>query len=337
MEITTVNIHTITIIAEENTHTEANNNIATVALTVGTMGEIISSTDGIVPSVTRCSMYRILANLTILALLLSGQLLSMNSFQCTTVHVKRDITEKDRNMLVLIVPVTWKNYIAVGAEVSGTPFIPFKTPLRPEFNGRLRKTEIFNVETLMHCARNSDKRIGFVIDLTNTTRYYDANLWKNYGIRYHKIPNSGRDVHTQGEFFDRFKKAVDEFRKENEESGDDLLIGVHCTHGLNRTGYLICRYMIEVLNIDAKGAISEFEKSRGHAIRRSEYINALKEIAQMKPDFNEEEWAEGMSEKSRKAAVETSRKRSWLDALHEEEAKDPAPTEVTPENSNPQE
>ncbi|KAK0415981.1 hypothetical protein QR680_012231 [Steinernema hermaphroditum] len=331
MEITTVNIHTITIIAEENTHTEANNNIATVALTVGTMGEIISSTDGIVPSVTRCSMYRILANLTILALLLSGQLLKRY-------HRKRqEHAGAHRPSDVGALPSKWKNYIAVGAEVSGTPFIPFKTPLRPEFNGRLRKTEIFNVETLMHCARNSDKRIGFVIDLTNTTRYYDANLWKNYGIRYHKIPNSGRDVHTQGEFFDRFKKAVDEFRKENEESGDDLLIGVHCTHGLNRTGYLICRYMIEVLNIDAKGAISEFEKSRGHAIRRSEYINALKEIAQMKPDFNEEEWAEGMSEKSRKAAVETSRKRSWLDALHEEEAKDPAPTEVTPENSNPQE
>ncbi|KAK0415982.1 hypothetical protein QR680_012231 [Steinernema hermaphroditum] len=316
MEITTVNIHTITIIAEENTHTEANNNIATVALTVGTMGEIISSTDGIVPSVTRLH----------------------DRPRQERYHRKRqEHAGAHRPSDVGALPSKWKNYIAVGAEVSGTPFIPFKTPLRPEFNGRLRKTEIFNVETLMHCARNSDKRIGFVIDLTNTTRYYDANLWKNYGIRYHKIPNSGRDVHTQGEFFDRFKKAVDEFRKENEESGDDLLIGVHCTHGLNRTGYLICRYMIEVLNIDAKGAISEFEKSRGHAIRRSEYINALKEIAQMKPDFNEEEWAEGMSEKSRKAAVETSRKRSWLDALHEEEAKDPAPTEVTPENSNPQE
>ena len=22
----------------------------------------------------------------------------------------------------------------------------------------------------------------------------------------------------------------------------DVLIGVHCTHGVNRTGYLICRY-----------------------------------------------------------------------------------------------
>lgn len=29
----------------------------------------------------------------------------------------------------------------------------------------------------------------------------------------------------------------------------DKLIGVHCTHGLNRSGFIICRYMIEELNI----------------------------------------------------------------------------------------
>jgi atypical dual specificity phosphatase len=26
-----------------------------------------------------------------------------------------------------------------------------------------------------------------------------------------------------------------------------FISGVHCTHGLNRTGYLICRYMVEKL------------------------------------------------------------------------------------------
>nr|XP_058917986.1 RNA/RNP complex-1-interacting phosphatase-like [Kogia breviceps] len=31
-----------------------------------------------------------------------------------------------------------------------------------------------------------------------------------------------------------------------ENNDNDRLIGVHCTHGLNRTGYLICRYLIDV-------------------------------------------------------------------------------------------
>lgn len=33
------------------------------------------------------------------------------------------------------------------------------------------------------------------------------------------------------------------------------LIGVHCTHGLNRTGYMICRYLVEVDGWDVDTAI----------------------------------------------------------------------------------
>jgi hypothetical protein len=35
----------------------------------------------------------------------------------------------------------------------------------------------------------------------------------------------------------------------------DKLIGVHCTHGLNRTGYLICRFLIQEQGWTAKQAI----------------------------------------------------------------------------------
>ena len=43
----------------------------------------------------------------------------------------------------------------------------------------------------------------------------------------------------------------------------DGLIGVHCTHGVNRTGYLICRYLIERLQWNPDKAIAgkiEFDK-----------------------------------------------------------------------------
>jgi protein-tyrosine phosphatase len=35
----------------------------------------------------------------------------------------------------------------------------------------------------------------------------------------------------------------------------DGLIGVHCTHGVNRTGYLICRYLIERLQWTPEDAL----------------------------------------------------------------------------------
>lgn len=35
----------------------------------------------------------------------------------------------------------------------------------------------------------------------------------------------------------------------------DLLIGVHCTHGINRTGYLISRYLIDRCDWSADAAM----------------------------------------------------------------------------------
>ncbi|XP_061655169.1 uncharacterized protein LOC133489907 isoform X8 [Phyllopteryx taeniolatus] len=56
----------------------------------------------------------------------------------------------------------------------------------------------------------------------------------------------------------------------------DKLIGVHCTHGLNRTGYMICRYLIDVDGMDPAEAIKLFNSCRGHDIERSNYIDDLR-------------------------------------------------------------
>ncbi|XP_061655167.1 uncharacterized protein LOC133489907 isoform X6 [Phyllopteryx taeniolatus] len=42
----------------------------------------------------------------------------------------------------------------------------------------------------------------------------------------------------------------------------DKLIGVHCTHGLNRTGYMICRYLIDVDGMDPAEAIKSGKLSQ---------------------------------------------------------------------------
>lgn len=47
---------------------------------------------------------------------------------------------------------------------------------------------------------------------------------------------------------------MQKFLKENEDN--DKLIGVHCTHGLNRTGFIIGRYMIEEMHIPPLQAIA---------------------------------------------------------------------------------
>jgi len=50
---------------------------------------------------------------------------------------------------------------------------------------------------------------------------------------------------------------------------------VHCTHGVNRTGYLICRYMIEEMDFEPQDAVTLFHSARGHAIERDSYLEDL--------------------------------------------------------------
>jgi hypothetical protein len=52
-------------------------------------------------------------------------------------------------------------------------------------------------------------------------------------------------------------------------------IGVHCTHGFNRTGFLICSYLVEKLDFGIDMAIALFGQVRQPGIYKQDYINEL--------------------------------------------------------------
>ena len=88
-----------------------------------------------------------------------------------------------------------------------------------------------------------------------------------------KIKTQGHVVPDRN-VIERFFKEVDKALKVDQEA----MIGVHCTHGLNRTGYLICRYLIEKLGWDPERAIREFRDCRGHPIERQNYLQSLRTL-----------------------------------------------------------
>ena len=51
-------------------------------------------------------------------------------------------------------------------------------------------------------------------------------------------------------------RAIEPTLAENE------YIGIHCTHGINRTGYLIAYYMCEKKGVSVEEAIEAFNTSR---------------------------------------------------------------------------
>ncbi|XP_048146001.1 RNA/RNP complex-1-interacting phosphatase [Corvus hawaiiensis] len=173
------------------------------------------------------------------------------------------------------VPERWTDYIPLGRRMPGTRFIAFKVPLKKSFDRNLLPEERFSPHDLIRKVKERKEELGLIIDLTYTTRYYGPEELPPT-LRYSKILTMGHKIPNRRTIL-RFKYLVKRFLTDNKDN--DKLIGVHCTHGLNRTGYLVCRYLIDVEGMEPNAAIELFNKSRGHAIERTNYIQDLQKRA----------------------------------------------------------
>ncbi|XP_066570503.1 RNA/RNP complex-1-interacting phosphatase [Amia ocellicauda] len=169
------------------------------------------------------------------------------------------------------VPDRWLDYQALGKRIPGTRFVAFKVPLKQVFKRQLSRSQYFSPLDLVQQLQEQDQELGLIIDLTFTTRYYKPEDLPE-SLNYLKIFTAGHEVPNDSTILS-FKKAVRQFLREN--GGNDKLIGVHCTHGVNRTGYLVCRYLIDVDGMDPKVAVELFSRARGHPIERQNYIHDL--------------------------------------------------------------
>ena len=55
----------------------------------------------------------------------------------------------------------------------------------------------------------------------------------------------------------------------------NLYIGLHCTHGFNRTGFLICSYLVEENDWDVQTAVAAFAQARPPGIYKRDYVEEL--------------------------------------------------------------
>ncbi|KAH6939273.1 hypothetical protein HPB50_016745 [Hyalomma asiaticum] len=177
------------------------------------------------------------------------------------------------------VPDRWLDYSDVGGVVPGTRFIAFKVPLRESICSRVPVGKRFTPNELLQRIYG----LGLVIDLTCTNRYYDPDSLVTRGILHAKIMCVGQQIPSDG-VVSEFFRAVDAFVAN--PANDGKLIGVHCTHGVNRTGYLVCKYMIQKLSVAPATAIEQFESARGHKFDRDEYVSDLKRVGGQVPTFD---------------------------------------------------
>lgn len=182
------------------------------------------------------------------------------------------------------IPDRWLDYSCCGKPIKGVPIVAFKTPLANRYNRQrhhkdggtyLEEDQQFTPEQLCKQIEELGYQLAVVIDLTFTFRYYNgANELEEYhGVQYKKVKCEGQRVPSD-QVSDRVSEIMNDVIYQHGRDGKQL-VGIHCTHGVNRTGYLVCRYMIEWLGFTPEKAIEAFNEARGHNLEREGYLEDL--------------------------------------------------------------
>ncbi|RWS31627.1 hypothetical protein B4U80_08533 [Leptotrombidium deliense] len=171
------------------------------------------------------------------------------------------------------VPPRWLRCPRKG-EIVANKFIPFKTPLDDKYNNEVPNECTWDPKMFFSYCHNLQVlhvKVGLWIDLTNTNRFYDKEVIEQNDIKYVKLQCKGHGAVPSEEQVSVFINICNNF---NAQHPNDL-IAVHCTHGFNRTGYLICAYLIENQDWSVQAAFNTFALCRSPGIYKEDYIQEL--------------------------------------------------------------
>ncbi|KAG5576514.1 hypothetical protein H5410_056648 [Solanum commersonii] len=87
-------------------------------------------------------------------------------------------------------PPGWLDCPAFGQEIGC--IIPSKVPLDETFNDCVLPGKRYSFRQVLHQQRVLGRKLGMVIDLTNTSRYYSLSDWRKEGIKHVKVGNGNK-------------------------------------------------------------------------------------------------------------------------------------------------
>ena len=111
--------------------------------------------------------------------------------------------------------------------------------------------------------------VDVIIDLTATDRYYSPDDVP-FGVRYLKLKLAGRKTPSEEEL----RLVLGEF---SAAAARNHVAIIHCTHGLNRTGYIVVCALVELYSYSVSDAVDLFCSLRPPGLFREEYAEALRE------------------------------------------------------------
>lgn len=185
-------------------------------------------------------------------------------------HQFKKVKHNDRNRL----PPGWVGCPNFGENIGF--IVPSKVPLGESFNDLIPPGRRYSFRQVFHQLRVKGIKLGMVVDLTNTDRYYSTIEFKKEGLKYLKIRCQGRDAVPDNESVNVFVYEVAQFIFNQNERQPKKYVFVHCTHGHNRTGYMIVHYLMRTQQASSvTEAIQRFSDARPPGIYKQDYIDAL--------------------------------------------------------------
>lgn len=166
-------------------------------------------------------------------------------------------------------PDRWLACPSFGQVIDDT-FLPMKTLLSEDH--QIPEDYQFTPEIFIRKMRDMKLDIGLVINLTFSQRYYDSDdLIDLHNVKYKQIPCRGHNEAPQDREQAEFIRICRMFLAQNPRK----IIAVHCTHGFNRTGFMICCFLCSERDWAIDAAISHFSEKRPPGIYKQDYINEL--------------------------------------------------------------
>eukprot|EP00164_Ancoracysta_twista_P000999 GFYU01001304.1.p1 GENE.GFYU01001304.1~~GFYU01001304.1.p1 ORF type:complete len:299 (+),score=49.51 GFYU01001304.1:553-1449(+) len=153
--------------------------------------------------------------------------------------------------------VKWKAVTPVGKRLTGTPFIPMK--ILYQFDEH-HSPEVFV---------KNQSNVGLIIDLSNSHAPYEMPEHLSH-VEVWKLPCVSKltvEAQAIAVFISKVKKYM--------SSSPSKDIAVHCHYGFNRTGFVLCCYLIEVLGKTVSDATALFKEARGTGIKHDYFIEEL--------------------------------------------------------------
>lgn len=181
---------------------------------------------------------------------------------------------RDRSMPKHRIPENWEDVPKMGTLIGTSRFVGLRVPLDDKYLPffKDKPDEIWTVSRFLEAQHAEEFNVKMVIDLTNTFKYYDGvKEFADSGVEYVKLKIEGFKGPPAKKDVEQFMEIVDTFFTDNTEG----TIAVHCTHGLNRTGYLIVNYMVEKQGFTVTEALEAFKLARPPGLIKHMYVEEL--------------------------------------------------------------